>query len=571
MKKYISYTIVLVIGLLLGWLLFGDLFDEQQQNNHNVVIDANKVWTCSMHPQIKQPESGDCPICGMDLIPAEGENDGLAVNQFKMTENAMALANIETTVVGVGEASVNQIALSGKIQTNDKSSAVQTAHFGGRIETLSFKSEGEFVKYGAIIASIYSPELVTAQNELIEAMDIKNEQPELYSAVRNKLKFWKISETQIQQIERTKRVITNFKMYANTNGYIEAVLVKEGNHVKEGTPLFKVANLNSVWAQLDVYEQNVKNLSIGQNILVNLNAYPDKKTDAKIDYISPILNEKNRTVSVRATLSNLDGKLKPGMLISGLVTIEGTKNDASISIPKSAVLWTGKRSIVYVKIPNKIPAFELREVELGNVTGTNYMVINGLENGEEIVTNGTFTIDAAAQLQGKRSMMTNSNLDEDSNAEIVRLQVSKTFQKQLKNVVDSYLLLKDDLVNDDASGSATYAKKMLSNLDSVDMKLLTNMDAHSQWMSLLNKIKISVISISKDSDISSQRNYFKPLSSNITKAVELFGINQKVYSQFCPMADNNNGAYWLSLSDEIRNPYYGDAMLKCGSVKQTID
>jgi len=571
MKNYISYIIILVIGLFLGWLLFGTANNDENTHNHEVVSETNQMWTCSMHPQIMQQESGDCPICGMDLIPAEINSDGLLANQFKLTDNAMALANIETTTVGVGESATNQLILSGKIQANDKATALQTAHFGGRIEVLNFKSEGEFVNNGAVIASIYSPELVTAQNELIEAMDIKNEQPELYKAVRNKLKFWKISEQQIKQIEQTKRVITNFKMYANTKGYIETIFVEEGNHVKEGTPLFKVANLNTVWAQLDVYEQDVRNLSIGQAVLISLNAFPDKNIEGKIDYISPTLNNKTRTISVRATLKNSNGNLKPGMLISATTKLKTNDKGAVLSIPKSAVLWTGERSIVYVRVPNDSPVFELREITLGNAVGENYKVLSGLEQGEVIVINGAFTVDAAAQLNGKQSMMNTITSDADESSKMIeRLEVSITFQEQLKAVVESYLTLKDYLVNDDASNTTKQAKLVLADLDKVDMTLLTNNNAHIQWMGLLKDIKTAASSLAKETDIAMQRNYFKPLSSSITKAVELFGINKTVYLQFCPMADGDKGANWLSLTEEIFNPYFGDAMLKCGSVEQVI-
>lgn len=570
MKKYVIYLGILAVGLIFGWLLFGNSTNQEASHNHDEVSEGNTMWTCSMHPQVMKPESGDCPICGMDLIPAESGSDGLKANQFKLTENAMILANIETTIVGVGGALANQLNLSGKIKTNDKSTALQTAHFGGRIEVLNFKSEGEFVNHGDVIASIYSPELVTAQNELIEAMDIKNEQPELYNAVRNKLKFWKISEQQIQQIERTKKVIANFKMYANTKGYIETIFVEEGNHVKEGTPLFKVANLNTVWAQLDVYEQDVKNLSIGQSISINLNAFPDKNIEGKIDYISPTLNNKTRTIPVRATLKNPDGTIKPSMLVSATTNVMTNNKEVVLSIPKSAVLWTGERSIVYIKIPNDSPVFELREITLGNAVGDNYSVLNGLEQGEEIVTNGTFTIDAAAQLNGKLSMMNNMIAEENQTEIVERLEVSQEFQEQLKKVVETYLLLKDNLVNDDANEAAKQVTVLLTGLERVDMKLLVDNDAHMQWMTLLKNIKTAANSMSKETDIALQRNYFKPLSSSITDAVELFGINQTVYEQFCPMADNDKGAYWLSLSEDIKNPYFGDAMLKCGSVEKTI-
>ena len=192
MKKYITYIGVLAIGLLIGWLVFGSSSKDETRDHSTETIEEH--WTCSMHPQIDLPEFGSCPICGMDLILRSDDNEELANNSFKMSKNAMALANIETVIIGESKSESvanNVLQLSGKITANENASAMQTAHFGGRIERLYFKSEGEFVKKGALLATIYSPDLVTAQNELIEAMDVKELQPELYKAVRNKLKNWK--------------------------------------------------------------------------------------------------------------------------------------------------------------------------------------------------------------------------------------------------------------------------------------------------------------------------------------------------------------------------------------------
>jgi len=407
MKKYIIYIGILAAGLLLGWFLFGNETNNEQHDHSKQV--AIEHWTCSMHPQIDLLEFGACPICGMDLIPRSNIEDGLASDQFKMTKNAMALANIETLVVGNSSGSLKVLTLSGKISANDKASAVQTAHFGGRIEKLNFNTVGEFVSKGALIASIYSPELVTAQNELIEAISIKESQPELYKAVRNKLKYWKISEKQIQDIEYNKTVITNFNMYANVTGYISEIFVEEGNHVKEGAPLFNVANLNSVWAEFDVYEKDIKNLKIYQAIVIRINAYPDKKMNATIDFIDPVLNNTTRTVTVRATLPNNNNLLKPGMLITSELELDSEKdNKNTLMVPKTAVMWTGKRSVVYIKVSKTEPVFEIREVNLGNEMGDTYEILSGLKIGDEVVFNGTFTVDAAAQLQGKTSMMNRS-------------------------------------------------------------------------------------------------------------------------------------------------------------------
>ncbi|WP_417855534.1 efflux RND transporter periplasmic adaptor subunit, partial [Xanthomarina gelatinilytica] len=224
-NKIIIYIGILAIGLLLGWLLFGGSSKEETGHNHNEVTQTNQMWTCSMHPQIMQPEPGDCPICGMDLIPAEAGADGLTADQFKLTSNAMALANIQTTMVGNGSVENGIIKLSGKIAENEEANAVQVSYFSGRIERLNISFTGEVVRKGQLLATIYSPELYAAQQELITAASLKESQPALYKAVRNKLKLWKLSENQINQIEETGKVKENFPVYATVSGTVTEKLV----------------------------------------------------------------------------------------------------------------------------------------------------------------------------------------------------------------------------------------------------------------------------------------------------------------------------------------------------------
>ena len=192
MNKSIVYIVLAaVVGLGLGYVLFNAAEEQQdtaeESHNHE---DATQMWTCSMHPQIMREEPGDCPICGMDLIPAESGSDGLTANQFKMTENALALANIQTTVVGSSNAASEALTLSGKIAVNEDKTATQPAHFDGRVERLLVSSVGQEVRKGQEVATIYSPELVAAQQELFTAAKLKGSQPKLYAAVRNKFKKW---------------------------------------------------------------------------------------------------------------------------------------------------------------------------------------------------------------------------------------------------------------------------------------------------------------------------------------------------------------------------------------------
>lgn len=574
MKKYIVYVGLILIGLVFGWLLFGNNSNEEANHNHTEATQTNQMWTCSMHPQIMQQEPGDCPICGMDLIPAEAGADGLAADQFKLTPNAMALANIQTTVVGNGSVENGVMKLSGKIAENEEANAVQVSYFSGRIERLNISFTGEDVRKGQLLATIYSPELYAAQQELITASSLKESQPALYKAVRNKLKLWKLSENQINQIETLGKVIENFPVYATVSGTVTEKLVEQGDYIKQGQPLLKIANLNTVWANFDVYENQIKQFKKGQEVKVITNAYPNKTFKGTVDFIDPVLNTKTRTVDLRVVLNNKEAIFKPGMFVSAEIESDKINSNEVITVPFSAVLWTGERSVVYIKSNPNEPVFELKEVTLGNKIGDNYEVLEGLASGNEIVTNGTFTVDAAAQLQGKKSMMNQPVAKEmtvnEDYSKITRLESPKAFQQQLKQVYDNYINLKDALVEDNSEQATSDAKKIISSFRKIDMKLLTG-QAHKQWMILEGHIQSSANSISKSSEIETQRDHFKQLSTHLIKAVQLFGVNEKVYVEFCPMADNNNGAYWLSKEEQILNPYFGDAMLKCGEVKQTIE
>ena len=587
MKKYRFYLGTLVVGLFLGWLFFGNLSNENKMHKHIDLTDKNEIWSCAMHPQIMRAEAGDCPICGMDLISLETPTDGLSADQFKLTANAMALANIETSIVGFGKNDLNAIKLSGKITENEEANIVQVSYFSGRIETLNISFTGEEVFKGQLLATIYSPELYAAQQELITALSLKSTQPEIYKAVRTKLKLWKLSEIQIKQIETLGKVQQFFPIYATVSGTVSEKLVAQGEVVKKGQPLFKIINLNTVWANFDVYENQINRFKKGQEIAVTANAYPNKIYKGKVDFIGPILNSNTRTVTLRVVLTNKKGMFKPGMFVEGEIKTINSKTTEVIAIPSSAVLWTGKRSVVYLKTNINESVFEIREITLGNKNRSTYEVLSGLNTGDEIVTNGTFTVDAAAQLQGKKSMMNkkggvsmtgheghivmNGSVNKVPKNNSVGLDVSKEFQNQLKEVLNEYIALKDAFVKEESNNIISQSEKIGAILSKVDIKLLENKEAQVFWMSLEKQLRVAVSSILKTTAIKEQRNHFKQVSAYLIEAVQLFGINEKVFVAFCPMADSNKGAYWLSKEEKVINPYFGNAMLTCGEIKQVID
>ena len=555
MKKYLIYILLLVAGVFLGYLFFNSSEKNLEEKHTPLETETQVLWTCSMHPQIIREEPGACPICGMELIPLDTNGSELNENQFTLSKNAMALANIETTIVGQSSLHSNKITLSGKITENKEETATQPAHFDGRIEKLYVNSIGEYVKMGQPVAVIYSPDLVAAQQELISAYKNKKNQPRLYEAVRNKFKNWRIHEHQLKKIEESNEPLTKITIYAHVAGVVTSIDVNEGAHIMDGKPIFKVSNLSTVWAELDAYENEISQFKNGQSILIKSNAYPNQEFKANIDFIDPILNTTTRTLVVRAELSNKNNLLKPGMFITGVLENDKHSKKNEISIPKSAVMWTGERSAVYVKVEENKPVFEMREIQLGNEMGDTYTILAGLQKGDEIVTNGTFTVDAAAQLQGKKSMMT---------AENNLLNINEENTRKFYQIVDNYLSIKNFLVETDSIGTKLSAQKALEELKNITT-------SEEKLQEKFQKLQNSFLNIANTSSIATQRAFLIALSQHIIQLAKQIKSAQQFYIQKCPMTNNNKGATWISSSKKIENPYYGSSMLQCGSVIDVIN
>jgi Cu(I)/Ag(I) efflux system membrane fusion protein len=264
-KKTIIITIAaLVVGLLLGWLIFGGSDTVQTQNLASQHDPASQhdhsgeetTWTCSMHPQIKQPDPGDCPICGMDLIPMEEDDGGADPREIRMSPTAMQLASVQTQTVAKGTAH-KTVRLDGKVEADEREVYSQSSHVPGRIEQLTINFTGQYVKRGTPVAYVYSPDLVTAQEELFEAQAIKEAQPALYNAAYEKLKNWKLTDAQIDRIIESEEPQEQFPVLADVSGYVTDKLVNKGDYIKRGQPIYEIADLSTIWVLFDVYESDI--------------------------------------------------------------------------------------------------------------------------------------------------------------------------------------------------------------------------------------------------------------------------------------------------------------------------
>jgi membrane fusion protein, copper/silver efflux system len=593
-REAIIMSITLVTGLFLGAVFFGGSEESHSGHNHEETAKVQElIYTCSMHPQIKQNKFGLCPICAMDLVPVNTlhvEGDDIDPNEIQMTESAIKLADVQTTIVKRG-APEKSIHLLGKVKTDERNIAEIAARFGGRIEKLFVNYTGQNVKKGQKLGSIYSPDLITAQKELLEAIKYKESNPSFYKASRSKLKLWDLTNDQIDAIEKHGEPKLYFDILSPISGTVSKRYVVVGDYVKEGSALFEVIDLSLVWVMFDAYEGDLPWINHGDKIDFTLQSIPGKNFTGKVSYIDPFINPKTRIAQVRLEIENPNLSLKPEMFANGILESSKGKNSNELLIPKTSILWTGKRAVVYVKNPNReTPSFQYREIVLGHEADNFYVVAKGLSEDEEIVVNGVFKIDASAQLAGKTSMMNpeGGNIStghnhggtkmSDDEMEAMDLSEKKietianipeTFKTQLAELVGDYLKMKDAFVATDEKQVEEKTKTVLSSLNKIDMNILKD-NAHVEWMNLLKYIKENLNSIITMKGIEMKRSHFSIVSNKLIKAVDMFGIasDQPMYLQFCPMAFDNKGGFWISSEKEIRNPYFGDIMLKCGEVKR---
>jgi membrane fusion protein, copper/silver efflux system len=614
----ISMAIVAVLAFSLGGLLFNggnsDMTSENDGHIHNTEIESAQptTWTCSMHPQIKLPKEGKCPICFMDLIPLEsGHDDELDPNQLKMSEAARTLARIETSPVrqGLAEAEIRMV---GKIEYDETRLSYITAWVPGRIDKLFADYTGTTVRKGEKLVKLYSPELISAQEELIQASravdNLQNSNSSLKStalltldASRDKLRLFGLTEGQIDKIESSGKITEHITITAPASGIVTNLSAREGMYVKTGSQIYTIADLSELWVMFDAYESDLPWLSVGQHAEFTSQSMPGEKFEGEITFIDPILNPKTRIARVRATVDNRDGRLKPDMFVSGVIKSsldgngkiitkidENDKENVSLLIPASAALLTGTRAVVYVEIlTNDGAIYEGREVELGSRAGDFYIIKSGLSEGEMVVTNGAFKIDSEMQIQAKPSMMyvdggggatghqhgqpSHSASDESDIIAIKRIPTNPKVTNALTPVYDAYIEVQMSLALDDFEKTSTGYKNLKDVIEAVDMGLFDG-EGHKKWMELLSEMLKHSNSGITSKNIEESRVAFNLLSNSTIELHNYFGhaVGQDYFLTYCPMAFDNKGAYWIQTIDTVYNSYYGEMMLRCGEIKQKL-
>lgn len=633
-----THKILVVLAIALGAFFFGRSCGDATEAPAPAPIateaadsGAPTVWTCPMHPQIRLPDFGACPICGMDLVRMEpGADDD--PRRMSMSPAAKALAEIETTRVRRSNVT-RPVRMVGKVDYDETLVRTISARVAGRLDRLYVDYTGVPVAAGDHLVRLYSPELLTAQEELIAARErmraTAREESEFlaesnrraYRAAREKLLLWGLSAAQVDAVEARGTADDHVMIPSPTSGVVIEKRLDEGAYVQVGTPIYRIADLREVWVKFDAYEQDLAWLRLGQPVVIEVAALPGETFDGTVAYIDPFLDERTRTAKVRVNVANDGGRLKPGMFARAAVLarigaggavlgrelagkwvspmhpeivkdgpgacdvcgmdlvpaeelglVDAAPGDAPkpLVVPTSAVLVTGERGVVYVEVEGaERPTFEGREVVLGPRAGDEWIVREGLEEGERVVTRGAFRIDSAMQIQAKPSMMSMPG-----EARRPRGPAAIAFRRSTAALFDSYLALQEALAADDEPAAREALERNAAAWRDADA---AGLDAtwRARWREERATAERAIERARGASDVAALRAAFEPLSSAVLTVAREFGHGGSaegdagaLVEAHCPMAFDDRGASWLQRDGAIANPYFGASMLRCGEVRE---
>lgn len=597
-----------------------------------------QMYTCSMHPTVRLPDAdAKCPICFMDLIAVSDDGGESEQSRLVLSDAAARLSQIETAKVGRFFPTV-EVRLYGKLAYDETSVARITAYFAGRLERLFVNYVGVPVSEGDHLAEMYSPELLEAFDVLRQARIAADESTtsseiirvstqQTLDAARDRLRLLGISSDQVAAAEAGTATTERLTVYTPIAGIVTHLAAREGDYVETGSPIATVANLSRLWLDLEAYESQLPMLRWGQPVTFTVEAHPGRRFEGQISFIEPIVDDRTRTAAVRVAVDNVEHQLKPGMFATAIVRPRVASGGAVVSdelagrwvgpmhptvvkdgpgqcdicemdlvpaeslgvvgdpalveeplvIPRTAVLLTGRRAVVYVSVPDaEQPTYETREVTLGVRAGDLYVVEAGLREGEQVVVNGAFRIDSAMQLLARPSMMmpAGDGAAQPGDGTVggaapagAPSVVLTSFTRALDPVYAAYLDGQEALAADDFDRFVEAAAELETALESVEETGLVG-EPLGIWRRAAARLRSDQLF----ANIDEARVHFEHMSEAIISLQQRFGHDGKDtwHLAYCPMAFGNTGAAWMQRGTTVDNPYFGAMMLRCGEIREAF-
>lgn len=626
----VMLIVLLGIAQRVGWIRGGG-YDSAATSESS----TTETYTCPMHPQIRQSGPGRCPICGMALVPATASAVDLDELSVTIEPAQRRLANIKTAEVTKQSVSTT-IQTIGAIQIDESRQATIASYIDGRVERLFADYTGVEVDKGDHLAVVYSPQLYAAQVEYLEARralasnrvtalaSVREAQSKLVTNSRQRLVELGMTEQQLAELESSDEPKSRLTVYAPIGGTVIEKLAEEGKYISAGEPIYRIANLSTVWLMLELYPQDASRIRFGQVVEAELSSMPGKTLTGRVAFIDPKVNTSNRTVGVRVEFDNAQGELRPGDYAQATIDVpigpQGEVYDEdlagkwispmhpqiirdepgdcpicgmqlvptsqygyvnqpvpqpqSVVVPRSAVLLAGDQSVVYVETePGR---FEIRDVTLGPILQDRAVVLDGLTPGEQVATSGNFLIDSQMQLAGKPSVIDPTRLVGNRTSEgsiqplefdsIAIRRVPGAAGQQLEQLFDAYFEIQVALAAD--RQPSQIAAEQLSTLS---QQLASNEAFQEPAVQRFTTIHLSAEHL-HHLPLTEARVRFKEIShAVIALATEVRGemADRPFRHFFCPMVKRGGGD-WLQVEELLSNPYFGAEMLRCGELVQTI-
>jgi Cu(I)/Ag(I) efflux system membrane fusion protein len=588
---------------------------------------AETIFTCPMHPQIRQPTRGRCPICGMELVPAASAGANLDALSVTIEPAQRRLANIQTAAVRT-EAIDSEIQSVGRIAIDESRMATIASYIDGRIERLFADYTGVTIAKGDHLAVVYSPQLFAAQVEYLEAARalpatggiaaVVTAQLGLVENTRQRLREFGMTDEQMRQLDQSGVAQSRLTIYAPQGGTVVEKLVVEGTYVKAGDPIYRIAELSTVWLMLELFPRDASRIRFGQKVQAAMQSLPGESFTGRVAFIDPVVDPATRTVGVRVELLN-DGRLRPGDYATATIVLpigpQGDVYDAdlagkwispmhpqiirdtagdcpicgmplvptsqygyaktpvpqpvSLVVPRTAVLMAGEKSVVYVE--SKPGVFEIRPVTIGAILKDTIAVTSGLKDGESVATSGNFLIDSQMQLSGKPSLIDAGKAaaappppqrDEPlAFAEGIKPEVIEgKAGDRLATLFRSYFEIQRALANDrvPSAEAATAIREAAT-------ALAGDKSFPEAGVKLCRVIAEQAEHLHHRS-LAEARGQFKPMSHAVVTLASVVRAGQDArpyWHIFCSMVPEGGGD-WLQPDDAILNPYFGSEMLRCG-------
>jgi len=601
------------------WITAGGFSSAASETTEDAASgDENKRYICPMMCTPPSTEPGRCPVCAMELVEATGggSGDGISVT---IEASARRLVGIQTAMSKMGEMT-RTIRTIGSIDFDESRLSTISAYIDGRLEKLYADYVGVEVTEGEDLALIYSPQLYSSQTEFVTSLESSTSSrfsvgdSDLREMARENLSELGMTKDQIESLSKTRKPESRIRIKSPQSGTVIEKSAVEGDYVKTGQKLFRIADLTSVWMMLDLFPDDATNVRFGQQVEAEIQSIPGEVFTGRVAFIDPTVNKKTRTVRVRVEVMNFDGKLRPGDYATARITVPAVSMDSVydpalagkyispmhpqvireepgkcplcgrdlvptsqigyatepqpeqrvVTVPRDSVLLTGDDGVIYVETePGR---FEIRRVSVGSMNDTDAVILEGLAAGETVATGGNFLIDSQMQLAGNPSLMDPSKAPSHApgplelptrNLLMLAGDTARTFDQ----AYDAYFEIQCAMAAD-MTPPPVALNTMLDALARLEMSAEIPDDAQMQ----LAKARRAASRM--DNSLETAREAYRGVSHAMLRtAVQIRGPKtaKALTHYYCPMVPGGGGD-WMQPGGELSNPYWGDEMLHCGEV-----